>query len=66
MEISNSSSNLLDGLPQDDLRTFLRGQAVKYHLKGDRQTLEDQYVYTVVCLFSLHFTREVFVFHFMR
>jgi len=44
MEISNSSSNLLDGLPQDDLRTFLRGQAVKYHLKGDRQTLEDQYV----------------------
>jgi hypothetical protein len=41
MEISNSSSNLLDGLPEDDLRTFLRGQAVKYHLKGDRQTLED-------------------------
>jgi hypothetical protein len=41
MEISNSSSTLLDGLPQDDLRTFLRGQAAKYHLKGDRQTLED-------------------------
>jgi len=41
--MTESSIGLLSSNQPDDadLRTFLRRQAVKYHLKGDRQTLED-------------------------